>query len=109
MELIRLHHKQLKNLKKKHPHQEPTHKEAFLPEENIIVPPVIFEQIYAATIRISAQLAEEMACLFRRLYSEMIPYEFISTLMSFGLVLLKKLDDSVSTVGIGETLRQIIS
>ena len=39
----------------------------------------------------------------------MIPYEYISTLMSFRLVLLKKLDDSVKTVGIGETLRRIIS
>ena len=130
----------IEELKKKHPHQEPTHEEALIPEKNTIVQPVIYEQIDAATIRRSAQnihgsggpsridadtwknmicsnahgsegmqLAEEIASLSRRLCSEMIPYEYISTLMSCRLVPLKKQDDSVRPVGIGETLRRIIS
>ena len=56
-----------------------------------------------------AQLSVEIANLARRLCSEEIPYEFISSLMSCRLVPLKKVDNSVRPVGIGETLRRIIS
>ena len=55
------------------------------------------------------QLSEEIASLSKRLCSEVIPFEYISTLMSCRLVPLKKLDNSVRPVGIGETLRRIIS
>ena len=56
-----------------------------------------------------AQLSVEIANLARRLCSEEIPYEFISSLMSCRLVPLKKVDNSVRPVGIGETPRRIIS
>ena len=55
------------------------------------------------------QLGDEIASLSKRLCSEEIPYEYISSLMSCRLVPLKKLDNSVRPVGIGETLRRIIS
>ena len=55
------------------------------------------------------QLAEEIAILSRRLCSETIPFDYVRTLMSCRLVPLKKLDNSVRPVGIGETLRRIIS
>ena len=56
-----------------------------------------------------AQLSEEIAILARRLCSEEIPFEYISTMMSCRLVPLKKSDNSVRPVGIGETLRRIIA
>ena len=55
------------------------------------------------------QLSEEIANLSKRLCSEAIPSDYISTLMACRLVPLKKLDNSVRPVGIGETLRRIIS
>jgi hypothetical protein len=55
------------------------------------------------------QLAEEIAHLTRRLCSEEVPYEYVSSLMPYRLVPLKKLDNSVRPVGIRETLRRVIS
>ena len=56
----------------------------------------------------SNQLAEEIAKLARRLCVDEIPFNSISTLMACRLVPLKKEDDGVRPVGIGEVLRRLI-
>ena len=127
-------------LERKHPKQGPVDESVILPEQNILVQPVIFERINADAIIRSAQnihgsggpsridadtwknmicskahgsesmqLAEEIAVLTRRLCAEAIPFDYVRTLMSCRLVPLKKSDNSVRPVGIGETLRRIIS
>ena len=54
------------------------------------------------------QLSEEIANVSKRLCSEVIPSYYISTLMACRLVPLKKLDNSVRPVEMGETLRRIV-
>ena len=53
-------------------------------------------------------LREGITLLARRLCSEEIPYENIALLFSNRLVPLRKRDDGVRPVGVGETLRRII-
>ena len=128
-------------LERKHPKPEPVDESIILPEQNIIVQPVIFERIDSEAIirsaqnihgsggptRIDADTWKNLICskahgsegmqlseeiepnLSKRLCSEAIPSDYISTLMACRLVPLKKLDNSVRPVGIGETLRRIIS
>ena len=57
---------------------------------------------------LSDGLAEEVANLGRRLCTEEIPHDHISTLLACRLVPLMKEDDGVRPVGVGETLRRII-
>ena len=53
-------------------------------------------------------LCEGIAVLARRLCIEEVPYKNIATLLCNRLVPLRKRDDGVRPVGIGETLRRII-
>ena len=58
--------------------------------------------------KLSDDLAEEVATCAKRLCSEKIPFGHLEFLLSCRLVALKKEDDGVRPVGIGETLRRII-
>ena len=52
--------------------------------------------------------AEEIATLAKRLAMDTIPYDYISTLLACTLVPLKKKDNGIRPVGVGECLRRII-
>jgi len=53
-------------------------------------------------------LADEIATLAKRLGTDTIPHEYISTLLACRLVPLKKKDNGIRPVGVGECLRRII-
>ena len=53
--------------------------------------------------------ADEIASLARRLGMDTIPHDYISTLLACRLVLLKKKDNGIRPVGVGECLRRITS
>ena len=53
----------------------------------------------------SKMLADEIATLAKRLVRDTIPHDYISTLLACRLVLLKKKDNGIRPVGIGECLR----
>ena len=57
---------------------------------------------------LSDELADAVAVLTRRICTEDIPYDHVSSLFSCRLVPLIKETDGVRPVGIGETLRRII-
>ena len=54
------------------------------------------------------RLADEIANLARRMCREDIPFDHISTLVACRLVPLKKKDNGIRPIGVGETLRRII-
>jgi len=56
----------------------------------------------------SQKLADEIATLARRLATDTIPHDYISTLLTCRLVPLKKKDNGIRPVGVGECLRWII-
>jgi len=56
----------------------------------------------------SKMLAEEIATLTKRLATDTIPHDYISTLLACRLVPLKKKDNGIRPVGVGECLRRII-
>ena len=58
--------------------------------------------------KLSDELAEEIALVARRLYIEEVPFRHLNFLFDCRLVALKKTDDGVRPVGIGETLRCVI-
>ena len=58
--------------------------------------------------KLSDELAEEIALIARRLCIEEVPYHHVNLLFDCRLVALKKTDNGVRPVGIGETLRRII-
>jgi len=53
-------------------------------------------------------LADEIATLAKRLATDTIPQDYIPTLLICRLVLLKKKDNGIRPVGVGECLRQIV-
>ena len=53
-------------------------------------------------------LADEIATLAKRLVMDTIPHDYISTLLTCRLVPLKKKDNGIRPVGVGECLRRII-
>jgi len=53
----------------------------------------------------SQKLADEIATLARRLATNTIPHKYISTLLACRLVPLKKIDNGIRPVGVGECLR----
>jgi len=53
-------------------------------------------------------LAGEIATLAKRLATDIIPHDYISTLLACRLVPLKKKDNGIRPVGVGECLRRII-
>jgi len=53
-------------------------------------------------------LADEIATLTRRLVTDTVPHNYISTLLACRLVPLKKKDNSNRPVAVGECLRQIV-
>ena len=56
----------------------------------------------------SKMLADEIATLAKRLATDIIPHDYISTLLACRLVPLKKKDNGIRPVGVGECLRRII-
>ena len=58
--------------------------------------------------KLSDEFAEEIALIARRLCIEEVPYLHVNLLFDCRLVALKKTDDGVRPVGIGETLQRII-
>ena len=56
----------------------------------------------------SKMLADEIATLAKRLETDTIPHYYISTLLACRLVPLKKKDNGIRPVGVGECLRRII-
>ena len=58
--------------------------------------------------KLSADLAHEISLLARRLCREKIPHEFIKFLYDCRLVALRKEDNGVRPIRIGETLRRIV-
>ena len=53
-------------------------------------------------------LADEIATLAKRLATDTIPHDYISTLLACRLVPLKKKGNGIRPVGVGECLRRII-
>ena len=53
-------------------------------------------------------LADEIATLAKRLATDTIPHDYISTLLAWRLVSLKNKDNGIRPVGVGECLRRII-
>ena len=58
--------------------------------------------------KLSDELADEVARMARRLCTEEIPHQVINLLFDARLVALRKEDDGVRPIGIGETLRRIV-
>ena len=58
--------------------------------------------------KFSDELADEIALLARRIFKEDLPHEHLHFLWDCRLVALKKEDNGVRPVGIGEMLRRII-
>ena len=56
----------------------------------------------------SQKLADEIVTLARRLATDTIPHDYISTLLACRLVPLKKKDNGIRPVGVGECLHRII-
>ena len=56
----------------------------------------------------SQNLADEIATLARHLATDTIPHDYVSTLLTCRLVPLKKKDNGIRPVGVGECLWQII-
>jgi len=54
------------------------------------------------------KLADEIATLARRLATDTIPHDYKSTLLACRLVPLKKKDNGIRPIGVGECLRRII-
>jgi len=52
----------------------------------------------------SKMLTDEIATLAKRLARDTIPHDYISTLLACRLVPLKKKDNGLRTVGVGECL-----
>jgi len=57
----------------------------------------------------SQKLADEITILAKHLATDTIPHDYISTLLACRLVPLKKKDNGIRPVGVGECLRRIIS
>ena len=53
----------------------------------------------------SKMLADEIVTLAKRLMTDTIPHDYISTLLACRLIPLKKKDNSIRPVGVGECLR----
>ena len=58
--------------------------------------------------KLSDELAEEISLVTRRLCTKEVPFQYMNLLFDCRLVALKKTDNGVRPVGIGETLRRII-